>query len=211
MKLIKIKGHFYVLSEKKHYSHKIGDWVYEINNCIPVYQFDYDMDEYPLFRVLASTIKLGTLPLIDFYKLQESILQYLAEDHFPEETPIQLAMRETWIERYINNLSDITDDYKALSEIEDGVEFDIELEMEEFWDYTTDFSKAKSGMTFHKITGSDSEILKIIEEDGKFIPILTSGVIIRDFNDYVEPIYAYEKKFKPKINNNGFVNILKIK
>ena len=71
MKLIKLKGHFYVLSDNKYVSHKTGDWVYETNNCIPIYQFSYDMDEYSLFRVLASTIKLGTLPLIDFNQLQD--------------------------------------------------------------------------------------------------------------------------------------------
>ncbi len=158
MKLIKIKGHFYVLSDKKHISHKVSNWVYETNNCIPIYQFDYDMDEYPLFRVLASTIKLGTLPLIDFNQLQELMLDVLAKEHYPEDSNIHVDMRKTWIDRYMNNLSGV-----LLNEIKDEAEFDIELEMEEYF-------------------------------------------LFQDCDDDDAPHH-----FRPKINNNGFVNILKIK
>ncbi len=128
MKLIKIKGHFHVLSDKKHISHKVSNWAYDPNNHIPIYQFSYDIDSYPLFRVLASTIKLGTLPLIDFNQLQELMLDELAREHYPEDTPIQIAMRETWIDRYINNLSGV-----LLNEIKDESEFNTELEMEEYF------------------------------------------------------------------------------
>jgi hypothetical protein len=134
------------------------------------------------------------------------MIDVLAKEHYPEDSSIHIDMRKTWIDRYINNLSCV-----LLGEIKDGAELNIQLEMEEFWDYTTDFSEAKSGMTIHKITGSDSEIIKVIEEDGKFIPILTDGIILRDYNDYESPIYAYQKKLKPKFNHSGFVNILKIK
>lgn len=208
MKLIKLKGHFYVLSDKKHVSHKIGDWVYETNNHIPVYEFSYDIDLYPLYRVIASTIKLGNLPMIDLNQLIVFALGFTAREHYPEDTPIHIAMRQTWVERYIDNI--ISDKNLVLNEIEDGFEINIELEMEEVWDYTTDFSEAKAGMIIHKITGCDSEIIKVIEEDGQFIPILTDGVILRDYNDYESPIYAYQNKLKPKINGSGFVNILKI-
>ncbi len=30
-------------------------------------------------------------------------LEILAREHFPEDTGIHIAMREVWIERYINN------------------------------------------------------------------------------------------------------------
>ncbi len=163
MKLIKIKGHFYILSDKKNVSHKTGDWVYETNNCIPVYQFSYDMDEYPLFRVLASTIKLGELPLIDLNQLVIYALAFIARQHFPEDSTIQKDMRVTWIERYLNNIKSIEDRYAILNEIEDGVEFDIELEMEEYF-------------------------------------------LFQDCDDDDAP-----RHFRPKINNNGFINILKIK
>lgn len=159
MKLIKLRGHFYVLSDKKHISHKIGDWVYETNNCIPVYQFSYDMDEYPLFRVLAATIKLGTLPLIDFNQLQELMLDVLSKEHYPDDSSIHVCMRETWIERYMNNLSGL-----FIGEIKDESKFIVELEMEEYF------------------------LFKDTDDNDKVIP-----------------------HFRPKVSNNGFINILKIK
>jgi len=158
MKLIKLKGHFYVLSDNKHVSHKIGDWVYEKNNHVPVYEFSYDIDSYPLHRVIASTIKLGGLPMIDFNQLQAFMLDPLAKEHYPEDSNIHIDMRKTWIDRYINNLSGI-----LLGEIKDESEFNIELEMEEYF-------------------------------------------MFKDVDDDDAP-----HRFRPKINNLGFVNILNIK
>jgi hypothetical protein len=87
-------------------------------------------------------------------------------------------------------------------------EWDVSVSVEENWDYTTDFSKAEKGMTLHKVTGSDIIIDKVIEEDGKFIP-MSSGVLFRDYNHYESPIYAYSKKPQPKIHL-GYINILNI-
>lgn len=126
MKLIKREGHFYILSDKKIVSHKIGDYVYEKDNTIPVYQFSYDIEQYPLFRVIASTLGVGKLPFIDFRQLQKSFLEYLAKEHFPENSSIQIAMRETWVERTLLGIKDV---YGYLEEIEEDLMFDIELEM----------------------------------------------------------------------------------
>lgn len=207
MKLIKSGDAFLIISDE--YFVKKGDYIYdsnlkEINRAV----VDSGLIKY-CSKIIASTLfKDSTiLPMINEFQLQKELLNYLAKEHFPEDTGIHLAMRETWKERYINNLSEYSDGI----EVEEGTELSIKLETEEIWDYTTDFSEAKAGMIIHKITGSDSEILKIIEEDGQFIPILIDGVILRDYNYYESPIYAYQKKFIPKINNSGFVNILNIK
>lgn len=163
MKLIKLKGHFYVLSEKKHVSHKIGDWVYETNNHIPVYEFSYDIESYPLHRVIASTIKLGDLPLIDLDSLAIFTLSIAARQRFPEDSPIHKDMRVTWISRYIKNIREVSDRYNVLNEIADESEFNIELEMEEYF-------------------------------------------MFQDADDDDAP-----HRFRPKVNNSGFINILKIK
>jgi len=41
-----------------------GDWVYEYNNTIPIYQFSYDMESYPLPKIMASTHKALGLPIL---------------------------------------------------------------------------------------------------------------------------------------------------
>jgi len=211
MKLIKSGDAFLILSDE--YFVKKDDYIYdsnlkEINRAV----VDSVLIKY-CSKIIASTIFEDStiLPMIELNQLVIFALGFIARQHFPEDTPIHKDMRVTWIERYLNNVNEESDRYKILSEIEDDSEFNIQLETEEVWDYTTDFSEAKSGMIIHKITGSDSEILKVIEEDGQFIPILIDGVILRDYNYYESPIYAYQKKLKPKINNSGFINILNIK
>lgn len=54
--------HLYILSDEVYFSHKKGDWVYESDNTIPVYQFTYDICEYPLRRIIASTNPSLNLP-----------------------------------------------------------------------------------------------------------------------------------------------------
>lgn len=209
MKLTKSGDAFLILSDE--YFVKKGDYIYDSNiKDINRAVVDSGLIKY-CHKLIASTISKLDLPLIELNPLVIFALGFIARQHFPEDTPIHKDMRTTWISRYLNNVNEESDRYNILNEIEDNSEFNIELETEEVWDYTTDFSEAKSGMIIHKITGSDSEILKVIEEDGQFIPILIDGVILRDYNDYESPIYAYQKKLKPKINNSGFLNILNIK
>ncbi len=43
----------------------------------------------------------GSNPVIPTMNNEE--LEILAREHFPEDTGIHIAMREVWIERYINN------------------------------------------------------------------------------------------------------------
>ncbi len=194
MKLIKIKGHFYVLSDKKHDSHKVSNWVYETHNCIPVYQFSYDIDEYPLFRVLASTIKLGTLPLIDFNQLQELMLDVLAKEHYPEDSNIHIDMRKTWIERYSHNHTDkkwTDSDMRSAFEIGKTTHFEI----------TKGLNTIDGGEeVFHKMINSKEKTEFDIELE------MEEYFLFQDCDDDDAPHH-----FKPKINNNGFINILNIK
>lgn len=51
MKLIKTKDYLLLVEKVKDF--KNGDWNYEIDNCIPIYKFNYDIDSYPGNRILA--------------------------------------------------------------------------------------------------------------------------------------------------------------
>ena len=126
MKLIKREGHFYILSDKKIVSHKIGDYVYEKDRTIPVHELEYDIDSYPLYRLIASTLGLGGFPCIDFRQLQKSFLEYLAKGYYPEDTGINIDLRENWVENTILGIKDV---YGYLEWFEDDLMFDIELEM----------------------------------------------------------------------------------
>lgn len=44
----------YVATETVEHPRK-GDWVYEKDNTIPIYQFSYDMDNYPLPKIIGHT------------------------------------------------------------------------------------------------------------------------------------------------------------
>lgn len=160
MKLIKSVDAFLILSDE--YFVKKGDYIYdsnlkEINRAV----VDSGLIKY-CSKIIATTLfKDATiLPMINIFQLQKKLLDYLAKEHFPEDTPIQIDMRETWKERYMNNLSDYSD---GIIEIKDGTELNIELEMEEYF-------------------------------------------MFQDVDDDDAP-----HRFRPKINNSGFVNILKIK
>lgn len=43
----------YLLLIKEVYGFKVGDWNYEEDNTIPIYQFDYNIDEYPGNKIIA--------------------------------------------------------------------------------------------------------------------------------------------------------------
>ncbi len=57
-----------LLSESE--GHKFGDWVYEYDNNIPIYQFSYDIEHYPIPNIIAAYPKLNNLPTF-----QESFLK----------------------------------------------------------------------------------------------------------------------------------------
>lgn len=163
MKLIKSGDAFLILSDDYHV--KKGDYIYdsnlkEINRAI----VDSGLIKY-CSKVVATTLfKDATIiPIINVFQLQKELLNYLSKEHFPEDTGIHLAMRENWKERYMNNLSEYSDGTEILSEIKDGAELNIQLEMEEYF-------------------------------------------MFQDADDDDAP-----HRFRPKINNSGFVNILKIK
>ena len=70
MLLVLISGDYYLVSETKFSSHKKGDWVYEEDNNVPIYQFSYDIEDYPLQRVIAcskslTNFKRKTLQIIN--------------------------------------------------------------------------------------------------------------------------------------------------
>lgn len=53
MKTELIQTKDYLLLVEKVYGFKVGDWNYEEDNTIPVYQFDYNIDEYPSNKIIA--------------------------------------------------------------------------------------------------------------------------------------------------------------
>lgn len=163
MKLIKSGDAFLILSDE--YFVKKGDYIYdsnlkEINRAV----VDSGLIKY-CSKIIASTLFEDStiLPMIDEFQLQKELLNYLAKEHFPEDSPVQISMRETWTERYINNLKPPYDGIEILNEIRDATEFNIELEMEEYF-------------------------------------------MFQDVDDDDAP-----HRFRPKINNSGFINILNIK
>jgi hypothetical protein len=163
MKLIKSGDAFIILSDE--YFVKKGDYIYdsnlkEINRAV----VDSGLIKY-CHKIIATTLfKDATiLPMINVFRLQKELLNYLAKEHFPEDVSTHLDMREIWKERYMNNLSEYSDGVEILSEMQDGAELNIELEMEEYF-------------------------------------------LFQDADDDDAPHH-----FRPKIDNNGYVNILKIK
>lgn len=160
MKLIKSGDAFLILSDD--YFVKKGDYIYDSNlKEISRASVDSGLIKY-CHKIIATTLfKDATiLPMINVFRLQKELLNYLDEEHVPEDSGINIDMREAWIKRYINNYSD---SFEILNEIEDGAELNIQLEMEEYF-------------------------------------------LFQDADDDDAP-----RHFKPKIDNNGYVNILKIK
>lgn len=60
--IVHLGNEMYMIEEIK--DPRKGDWVYEHDNNIPIYQFSYDMDSYPLPKILASSDKSLNLPLL---------------------------------------------------------------------------------------------------------------------------------------------------
>lgn len=62
--LIHLNGFVYAVDEDKKKDHSKGSWVYESNNTVPIYQFSYDMEDYPLQRVIMTNDPSIGLPLL---------------------------------------------------------------------------------------------------------------------------------------------------
>lgn len=87
-KLIQTK--YYLLLVEKIYGFKVGDWNYEEDNTIPVYQFDYNIDEYPGNKIIAyypltkeaKELDLPLLPLVGL-ETEEEFIQSLSTQQLP--------------------------------------------------------------------------------------------------------------------------------
>ena len=83
MKLIQTKDYLLLIDEVSGF--KRGDWNYEIDNNIPIYQFGYDIDKYPGDKIIAyrklneeaKELDLPRLPPFEEIDVEELAEQYL--------------------------------------------------------------------------------------------------------------------------------------
>lgn len=62
-KLVKLSETHFILVEET-YGFKNGDWNYEVDNSTPVYQFNYDITQYPGFKIIGSTEPMEGVEII---------------------------------------------------------------------------------------------------------------------------------------------------